>query len=92
MTLSTLRTINETLTVFASWRISLNVAQKSIIKIFQKPFLIQLIQKNVLCCSALKDLIDFHYVIKLTVQEEPMITEGNMHNEKLNKFPGTRHN
>lgn len=84
MTFSTLRTINETLTGFAFWRISLNVAQKSIIKAFQKPFLIQLLQKNVLHCSALKDLIDFHDVTKLTVWEELMIMEGNMHNEKLN--------
>lgn len=84
MTLSTLRTINETLTGFAFWRISLNVAQKSIIEAFQKPFLIQLIQKNVLHCSDMKDLIDFHDVTKLTVQEETMIMEDNMHNGKLN--------
>ena len=77
-------TVNETLTGFAFWRVSLNFTQNSIIKAFQKPFLIQRIQRNVLHRSASKDLIDFHDVTKLTVREEPMITEGNMHNEKLN--------
>lgn len=47
-------------------------------------FFNQPIQRNVLHCSALKDLIDFHDVSKLTVQEVPMIMEDNMRDEKLN--------
>lgn len=34
--------------------------------------------------TVLKDLIDFHDVTKLSVWEEMMIMEGNMHNKQLN--------